>query len=243
MQTACAGVLIAEANRRRGAQAELGSGPETSKHEIRSIEQFCLSQYMYINTSAMSSLQILDCDASSKARACESTSRIGSPKGAISIYGLIHGMISTPQGRTYLRKFLFRPSRHLPTIVARHRAIEVLLHVQNTGTVKQITKALKKIKDMKKILPKLLKGTGMDSTTQSSRGGLWVTLSQFAGHVTEAQQLIGLLSGHESSEIICYVSSLCVCNLPRLTGSKVSRLRGYWRDGRCRMFGERDHRL
>lgn len=199
-------MLITEVNRRRTAHGQSNIGLAQSSYEIYDIKEFTPTEYLYINATAMSSLQILQRETHPNHQTWNSNSSGIHKKEGLSVYGLLHQLASTSQGRTNLRKMFLRPSRDIPTITARYQAIATLLRPQNSEILIQMTRSLRKVPDMKRIISRLRRGIDSTSTCHSPRNGVWTAMEGFTTHVAEIQGLASSLSGLDSTILLKQVS-------------------------------------
>lgn len=94
----------------------------------QSVLLFLSPDVMFINKESLIALQVFPPDlqsASSFAAAGPSTS-----KDSLSLFALLNNT-KTPGGKDLLKNWLMRPSAHLPTITARHDAVECLSKSSN----------------------------------------------------------------------------------------------------------------
>lgn len=198
-------MLLAEINKRRAVQAQLDMELAETSYTIADICQFSLSDSLYIDATAMSSLQILHRETHPNAQAWNSSSSGANNKEGLSVYGIFRTLASTSQGKTNLLKFFLRPTRHFPTLTDRHETITTLLRPQNSEIIKQITRTLKKVPNIKRDLLKLSKG--IDST--STRHGLWAAIGRFCSSLADLQRLTASLSGCQSTLLLSQASPYC----------------------------------
>lgn len=198
-QIVCAGVLVSEVNKRRAAQSQQNIELAESKYEIKSLEPFYLSEYLYMTPSAMSSLQILHCDLHPNSQTWHTNSGTANKKEGLSVYGMFHSLVCTSQGAIKLRKMFLRPSTNISTIAANQQSIATLIQPNNSEVLSQLASTLRKIHNMESIISKLSKGIDSTCVGHSSRGGLWGAVEQFSSNVVEVQRLAGLFSGWELS--------------------------------------------
>lgn len=169
---------------------------------IQSIEQFHLSEYLYISSSALSNLQILHCEMHPNSQTWHTNFGVVKKKEGLSVYGMFHNLASTSQGRLQLRKLFLRPSTDITTIRARHRTISILLQPQNSEALSQMVSALRRVPNMIGVLSKLSRGINFTTVGHCSSGGLWAALERFSSNVVEVQMLAGSLSGCESAPLL-----------------------------------------
>ncbi|PQK09386.1 hypothetical protein BB8028_0001g14560 [Beauveria bassiana] len=170
-------------------------------YKIQSIEQFHLSEYLYISSSSLSTLQILHCELHPNSQTWQTNFGVAKKEG-LSVYGMFHNLASTSQGRLQLRKLFLRPSTDIFTITARHRTISILLQHQNSEALSQMVSALRRVPDMIEVLSKLSRGISLTSMSFFSSGGLWAALERFSSNVMEVHMLTGSLSGYESAPLL-----------------------------------------
>ncbi|OPB43495.1 Regulation of HR towards crossover [Trichoderma guizhouense] len=104
--------------------------PETilafvEKHAERNAEV----DHVFISEESLLSLQIINHESHPNSQAWSVDSSAG--KENLSIYGLLHPLASTPQGRTHLRHMFLNPTSNLDIIADRQRTISMLLEPNN----------------------------------------------------------------------------------------------------------------
>ncbi|KKP07083.1 exocyst complex protein EXO70 [Trichoderma harzianum] len=104
--------------------------PETilafvEKHVERNAEV----DHVFISEESLLSLQIINYESHPNSQAWSVDSSAG--KENLSIYGLLHPLASTPQGRTHLRHMFLNPTSNLDIIADRQRTISMLLEPNN----------------------------------------------------------------------------------------------------------------
>lgn len=199
-------MLVTEVNRRRTAHGQSNINLAESSYEIYDIKEFNLTEYLYINATAMSSLQILQRETHPNVQTWNTNSSGIHKMEGLSVYGLFNQLASTSQGRTNLRKIFLRPSLHIPTIAARHQAIATLLRPQNSEILIQMTRSLRKVPDIKRVISRLRKGIDSTSTCHSPRNGVWTAIESFTSNVAETRRLASSLSGLDSTILLKKVS-------------------------------------
>ena len=105
-------------------------------------------------------------------------------KEDLSLYGIFKHLAKTPQGKSLLRGWFLRPSTDLVTICSRHDTITSFLQSDNQHLLRDMTKSLKSVKNMRAAVLHLRKGTsnGVSSRGSGIKNGIWYSLRSFAFH-------------------------------------------------------------
>ncbi|CAE6481023.1 unnamed protein product [Rhizoctonia solani] len=144
---------------------------ETQNHlgalHINDIEILSLHQVMQVNADALASLQVFD-DENHASIHSDKT------KEGHSLFQLLDHT-STHLGRALLRRWCLRPSLSIPTITARHAAIECFALAENKNTVSSIQTNLSGLCQVPKTMTLLRTGRGRLSE--------WRGVAKFAYHV------------------------------------------------------------
>lgn len=109
------------------------------------------------------------------------------------MYGLFQQHAKTPQGKFLLRQYFHRPSTDLEVIRDRHTAIAVFIRPDNTETVNEITKHLRSVKNMRKVLVSLRKGissSGIGGPGGAVNRTIWSSLREFAYSALEIRDAL-----------------------------------------------------
>ena len=98
----CAGALLAFLQRKRSSTFLPGDNNAASLFHIGTIEMFTLAGTMFVNADTLLSLQITssECHPNAQQHGPASKNRTGGAKEGLSVYGLFHGLVKTPQGRS-----------------------------------------------------------------------------------------------------------------------------------------------
>jgi DNA mismatch repair protein MSH5 len=178
---------------------------------VNRVTMFTLGNSMFVNADTLVSLQILGSEHHPNSQMQGPGKSGQGAKEDLSIYGLLKTLACTSQGKARLRQMLLRPSNDLDIIRKRHRSIAVLLRPENKPVLDEITKMLRKVKDIHGSLANLTKGVHQMSRTQGMRSGVWMTLSRFAHGAIELFGLVHNLSGAQSLDIVTQVYSSPEC--------------------------------
>ncbi|KAF3077429.1 Exocyst complex protein EXO70 [Trichoderma lentiforme] len=125
----CAGAIFTELHRRRSLASSLSSSITENRFNVVSITMFNLLDHVFISEESLLSLQIINHESHPNSQAWSVDSSAG--KENLSIYGLLHPLASTPQGRTHLRHMFLNPTSNLDIIADRQRIISMLLEPNN----------------------------------------------------------------------------------------------------------------
>ncbi|KAH0532401.1 hypothetical protein TsFJ059_001095 [Trichoderma semiorbis] len=93
------------------------------------IERNAEVDHVFISEESLLSLQIINHESRPNSQAWSVDSSAG--KENLSIYGLLHPLASTPQGRIHLRHMFLNPTSNLDIIADRQRTISMLLEPNN----------------------------------------------------------------------------------------------------------------
>ncbi|KAL7782209.1 muts domain V domain-containing protein [Trichoderma ceciliae] len=127
----CAGAILTDLHRRRSHASSSSSPIAEHMFNVRSITLFNLSDYVFVNEESLLSLQIINHEAHPNSQVWNVDSKSSAEKENLSVYGLIHPLTSTPQGRVHLRHMFLKPMSNLDIISDRHRTISLLLQPNN----------------------------------------------------------------------------------------------------------------
>ncbi|CAE6415963.1 unnamed protein product [Rhizoctonia solani] len=163
---------------------------ETQSHlgalRVNSIEIISLNQVMQVNADALASLQIFD-DENHASIHSDKT------KEGHSLFQLLNHT-STRLGSELLRRWCLRPSLSIPTITARHAAIECFALTENKNTVSNIRANLSGLCQVPKTMALLRAGRGRLSE--------WRGIAKFAYHVNLLKDNVRELRNREDIEAI-----------------------------------------
>lgn len=170
--------------------------------QVRSFTTFSLADYVFMHTETLRSLQIVQSELHPNSQVKGRHSNGGDTKESLSIYGLLHHLSSTSQGRVRLRQILLRPTTNVDVITERQLAISVLNQPVNAGSVRQVASILRKIPNMRTTVRQLQKGADCSSDGRSVGRGVWATLRRFAVHALRLREAIEMLAGCERVDIL-----------------------------------------
>ncbi|CAE6458314.1 unnamed protein product, partial [Rhizoctonia solani] len=163
---------------------------ETQNHlgalHINSIEIVSLNQVMQINGDALASLQVFDDENHASIHSNKT-------KEGHSLFQLLNHT-STYLGRSLLRRWCLRPSLSIPTITARHAAIECFALAENMNTASDIRANLRGLCQVPKTMALLRTGRGRLSE--------WRGVAKFAYHVNLLKDTVRELSNRENIQAI-----------------------------------------
>lgn len=177
---------------------------------VKRITMLATGDSMFVNADTLISLQILGSEhhPNSQMRGPDKSKQ--GAKEDLSVYGLVKTLACTPQGKARLRQMFLRPSNDLDLIRERHRSIAVFLRPENTAALRNITKMLRKVKDVKGTLANLRKGVQLMTRVHGVQSGVWLGISRFAHGASELFVLFHQVSGAQSLDIASRVSNALV---------------------------------
>jgi DNA mismatch repair protein MSH5 len=173
---------------------------------VKQIAMFTLGNSMFVNADTLISLQILGSEHHPNSQMQGPDKSKQGAKEDLSIYGLVKTLASTTQGKARLRQMFLRPSNDLDLIRERHRSVAVFLHPENREVLFDISKMLRKVKDIRGSIANLSKGVHQTTRVQGVKSGVWLTLLRFAHAAIELCGLVHNLAGSQSLDIISKVS-------------------------------------
>ncbi|KAL6791157.1 muts domain V domain-containing protein [Trichoderma sp. SZMC 28013] len=127
----CAGAIFTELHRRRSLASSLSSPIAENLFNVASITMFNLLDHVFISEESLLSLQIINHESHPNSQAWSVDSKSSAGKENLSIYGLLHPLASTPQGRNHLRHMFLNPTSNLDIITDRQRTISMLMEPNN----------------------------------------------------------------------------------------------------------------
>ncbi|PNP56899.1 hypothetical protein THARTR1_03046 [Trichoderma harzianum] len=92
---------------------------------------FNLLDHVFISEESLLSLQIISHESHPNSQGWSVDSKSSDGKENLSIYGLLHPLASTPQGRAHLRHMFLNPTSNLDIITDRQCTISMLLESNN----------------------------------------------------------------------------------------------------------------
>ncbi|KAB5579927.1 muts domain V-domain-containing protein [Coniochaeta sp. 2T2.1] len=189
----CAGAVLSELHRRRVVEFLPDDPAVDLAFCIKRITMFSLGDSMFVNADTLISLQILGSEHHPNSQMQGPDKAKQGAKEDLSVYGLVKTLACTPQGKARLRQMFLRPSNDLDLIRERHRSIAAFLRPENRAVLEQITKKLRKVKDIKGTIANLNKGVHQASRAQGVKNGVWLTLGRFTRAALELQATSKLL--------------------------------------------------
>ncbi|KAI0012933.1 muts domain V-domain-containing protein [Xylariaceae sp. FL0662B] len=198
----CAGALLSDIQRRKSAQYLPNDPDALVAFRIRFVEMFAPFDCMFVNADALVSLQILQSEYHPNSHQRGPNHSTSGAKESLSIYGLFHHLARTPQGKSKLRQIFLRPSTNIDLINTRQETLSFLLRPGNTEALVELSKNLKKIKNMKAVLALLRKGVDTPGRKASIANNGWAALQRFAMCSLQVRESLNALPGAEKIEII-----------------------------------------
>lgn len=159
-----------------------------------SAKMFTLVDRMFINADTLVSLQILRSELHPNSQTQGSDTLPGGFKENLSVFGLFKQFTCTPQGKTKLRKMFLQPTIDLAVIGERQCAITHFALDENEGTIREAQRSLRQIKDMRKVVLRLERGSKSTLFHASADHGLWRTIQKFSVHAVAVREGISKLS-------------------------------------------------
>ncbi|OIW34509.1 hypothetical protein CONLIGDRAFT_650938 [Coniochaeta ligniaria NRRL 30616] len=219
----CAGAVLNELQRRRVVEFLPDDPSGELAFCVKRITMFRLGNSMFVNADTLVSLQILGSEHHPNSQMQGPDKSKQGAKEDLSVYGLVKDMACTSQGRARLRQMFLRPSNDLDLIRERHRSITVFLRPENGAVLEDITRMLRKVKDIKGTIANLSKGVHQTTRVQGVKSGVWLTLLRFAHAVIELCGLIHNLTGAQSLDIISKIMTGTNARGIRDVGEMISR--------------------
>ncbi|KAH0498691.1 hypothetical protein TgHK011_005931 [Trichoderma gracile] len=195
----CAGALLTELQRRRS----LASSPMNSGiFDVRAVKMFNLADHVFVSEESLLSLQIINHESHPNSQAWSIDSSSSSEKENLSIYGLLHPLASTPQGRAHLRHVFLQPTSDLDIIMDRQRTISLLLHPNNEEKSRRVGSVLRKMGNIEHTIAHLHKGINSPSSHRSFNISVWGTLKRFASQSLKLREMVMAFSHANQSSIV-----------------------------------------
>ena len=158
---------------------------------------------MFINSDTLASLQIIQLENHPNSHLQGPSKSTSGAKESLSVYGLFYHLASTPQGKQRLRQIFLRPSQDLCIIEERFSGINILLRPENAGSLEEICKNLKKIRDMRTIVIHLKKGISDASAKASAiKRGVWASILNFTFYILKIVEAVRELHDRQTFKII-----------------------------------------
>ena len=193
-QVNAAGAVLADLHRRRSVGfLPDGQAAEVVFH-IRTLRMFSLSNHMFVSAETLQSLQIIQSERHPGSQICGPGPSPADPKEGLSVYGLFHLLVCTPQGRDALRLMFMRPSLDVSLILERQRTISLFVRPTNTDFVKHASQLLKRVRNIRSAIANLKRGIDSSSTRQSFYRGVWATLRGFSAYALRLRELASNLA-------------------------------------------------
>jgi DNA mismatch repair protein MSH5 len=192
----CAGAVLNDVKCRREALML------SQDLEVSSIQMFTLSDYMFVNSDTLVSLQILRSELHPNSQAWGPKVASKGAKESLSVFGLFHQYACSPQGKTRLRQMFLRPSTDVSVIRQRQHAISVLIRPENAAILATLRCSLRKIQNIRRSIENLQKGADAGHGKASTARNVWVTLQRFSAYSTRIRECLTRLGAKEKVVII-----------------------------------------
>lgn len=160
----CASAILIYLHRRRSLVSPSSNINTGYVFDVRYITLFNLADYVFISERSRVSLQIISHESHPNRPARNVDSKSSAEKENLSVYGLFHPLVSTPQGRTHLRHMFLRPVSNLDILSQRQRTIALLLHPSNEETKKSAIAILRKMGNVAHAIGHLHRGISSPSS-------------------------------------------------------------------------------
>ena len=190
MKVGCAGAVLQYIGRRKNIEYLPNDEAALVAWRLRTVEMFTLSDMMFVNADTLASLQIIQSENHPNSHMQGPDKSTSGAKEGLSLYGLFYHLARTPQGKQKLRRLFLRPSTDLAVIEERLNTISVMLRPENLPALEQISKSLKKVKDIQTVVIHMQKGISDLEKCKSGAGngkavqrGVWANIRTFAMQV------------------------------------------------------------
>ena len=150
----------------------------------RDLQTLLLTASRFVNTDALSSLQIIQPESHPNAFK-QGPGTTGS-KESLSVFGLFQYNARTPQGKVRLRQMFLRPSLNPEVINSRLYFVGVFVRPDNQPVAQKLSKSLSKVKNMRNVMTMLHKGVdGGNGRFGRFKSGVWSSLLEFCYHTID----------------------------------------------------------
>jgi DNA mismatch repair protein MSH5 len=170
---------------------------------------FTLSDMMFVNADTLASLQIIQTENHPNSHMQGPNKSTSGAKEGLSLYGLFCHLACTPQGKQKLRQLFLRPSTDLAVIEERLNSVSVMLRPENSPALEEISRCLKKVKDIRTVVIHLRKGISDVGKGKSVRRNIWANIRNFTFQLLKILEGIHELSGSSTllvtSRILTYI--------------------------------------
>ncbi|OHE91757.1 MutS domain V [Colletotrichum orchidophilum] len=184
----CAGAVLCETMRLQNIERASEDAERTCK---ASLQMFALADFMFVNADTLSSLQVFQSELHPSNLISGMGKAASGSKESLSLFGIFHPLAGTPQGKARLRQLFLRPLVNIDMIRERQETIAVFLQPGNEEALASISKALRKVMDIKKPLSQLQRGAAESPGGSASiERGVWWTLTRFSLHVLQLRDTI-----------------------------------------------------
>jgi DNA mismatch repair protein MSH5 len=194
-QVGCAGAVLQYIARRKNIEYLPNDGAALVAFQIRTIEMFTLSDMMFVNADTLASLQIIQSENHPNSHMQGPNKSTSGAKEGLSLYGLFYHLACTPQGKQKLRQLFLRPSTDLAVIEERLNTISIMLRPENSPALEQISRSLKKVKDIRTVVIHMQKGISEVGKGKPTGRGVWANIQNFTFQVLKILEGIHEMSG------------------------------------------------
>lgn len=153
-----------------------------------------------MNSDTLAALQIIQPESHPNA-AKQGPGSAGS-KESLSIYGLFYHFARTPQGRQRLRSMFLHPRLDIDVIKERQNSVAVFAKAQNQSALHKMSKSLSKIKNMRRTLVMVHKGTeGGNTNAGGVKSSVWSSLLDFCFHIIDLSETLTEVIGADGLKL------------------------------------------
>ncbi|KAI0489521.1 muts domain V-domain-containing protein [Xylaria cf. heliscus] len=198
----CAGAVLNDIQRRRTTQYLPNDPDALVAFRVQSVEMFSLFNSMFVNADTLVSLQIMQPEYHPNSFQRGPTGSTSGAKEGLSLYGLFSHLAATPQGKLKLRRMFLQPSTDISVIRERQWTISFFLRPSNAHALCDISKDLRKIKDMRSIVLLLRKGIDSLGRKISVVNSVWAVLQRFAAYSLRLRESVRALQDAEKVDIV-----------------------------------------
>lgn len=199
----CAGAVLGYLARRKAIDYLPNDRAALVAFRIKTVEMFTLSDYMFVNSDTLASLQIIQSENHPNSHMQGPNESTSGAKESLSVYGLFYKLASTPQGKQRLRQVFLRPSMDLTIIEERLSTISILLRPENASSLEKICRSLRKIKDIRTIVIHLQKGISDTSAKSPTiNRGVWASILNFTFHNLKIIEAVQELNDGQTLAIV-----------------------------------------
>jgi DNA mismatch repair protein MSH5 len=201
LQVGCAGAILQYIGRRKNIKYLPNDGAALVAFRIRTIELFTLSDMLFVNADTLASLQIMQSENHPNSQMQGPNKSTSGAKEGLSVYGLFCHLACTPQGKQKLRKLFLRPSTDLALIEERLNSISMMLRPENSSVLEQISRSLRKVKDIRTVVIHMQKGICEVGKGKTVGRGVWANIQNFTFHVLKILEGVHGMSGSSTTAV------------------------------------------